>query len=234
MARVKGFVGHVTTFGLGGHTTIRATDVRDRGARGTTARLVTPAGEADVSVPIPGRGPLMNVLAATGVALGYEVPLEAIVDATARLSAAPRRGEVTRLGRGIVLVDDSYNSSPAALARALDAVGSDTEAARRVAVIGEMRELGEFATVLHRESGRRAVAAGVELLVTIGGAPAEALAEAAIQAGLDPAAVRHFATSEAAATAVATMLRTGDVVLVKGSRGTRTDIVADRVKAEWA
>ena len=53
MARVKGFVGHVTTFGLGRHTTIRATDVRDRGARGTTARLVTPAGEADVSVPHP-------------------------------------------------------------------------------------------------------------------------------------------------------------------------------------
>ena len=80
MARMKGFVGHVTTFGLGGHTTIRAVDVRDRGVQGTTARLVTPAGDADVSVPIPGRGPLMNVLAATGVALGYDVPLREIVE----------------------------------------------------------------------------------------------------------------------------------------------------------
>ena len=234
MARVKGFVGHVTTFGLGAQATIRATDVRDRGVRGTTARLVTPAGEAEVSVPIPGRGALMNVLAATGVALGYDVRLDAIVDTAAKLTTAPRRGEVTRLGKGIVLVDDSYNSSPAALARALDAVGSDAEAARRVAVIGEMRELGEFATVLHRESGRRAVAAGVDLLVAIGGAPAEALAEAAVDAGLDAAAVRHFATSDEAAAPVAAMLRAGDVVLVKGSRGTRTDIVADRVKAEWA
>ena len=119
----------------------------------------------------------MNVLAATGVALGYDVPLDAIVDRAATLTTAPRRGEVTRLAKGVVLVDDSYNSSPAALARALDAVGSDAEAVRRVAVIGEMRELGEFATVLHRESGRRAVAAGVDLLVAIGGAPAEALAE---------------------------------------------------------
>lgn len=234
MARVKGFVGHVTTFGLGGHATVRAVDVRDRGVSGTTARLVTPAGEADVSVPIPGRGPLMNVLAATGVALGYDVPLAAIVDTAARLHAASRRGEVTRLAKGVVLVDDSYNSSPAALARALDAVGSEAEAARRVAVIGEMRELGEFATVLHRESGRRAVAAGIDLLVAIGGAPAEALAEAAIDAGLDAAAVRHFSTSEEAAAAVASMLQAGDVVLVKGSRGARTDIVADRVKAEWA
>ena len=88
--------------------------------------------------------------------------------------------------------------------------------------------------MLHRESGRRAVAAGVDLLVAIGGAPAEALAEAAVDAGLDAAAVRHFATSDEAAGPVAAMLRAGDVVLVKGSRGTRTDIVADRVKAEWA
>jgi UDP-N-acetylmuramoyl-tripeptide--D-alanyl-D-alanine ligase len=234
MARVKGFVGHVTTFGLGAHATIRATDVRDRGVRGTTARLVTPAGEAQVSVPIPGRGALMNVLAATGVALGYDVRLDAIADVAAKLTTASRRGEVTRLGKGVVLVDDSYNSSPAALARALDAVGSDAEAVRRVAVIGEMRELGEFATVLHRESGRRAAAAGVDLLVAIGGPPAKALAEAAVDAGLDAAAVRHFSTSDEAAAPVAAMLRAGDVVLVKGSRGTRTDIVADRVKAEWA
>jgi UDP-N-acetylmuramoyl-tripeptide--D-alanyl-D-alanine ligase len=131
-------------------------------------------------------------------------------------------------------VDDSYNSSPAALACALDAVGAEREAARRVAVIGEMRELGEFATELHRESGRRAVTAGVDLLVAIGGAPAEALAEAAVSAGLDKSVVRHFPTSEEAAAPVAAMLRAGDVVLVKGSRGTRTDLVADRVKAEWA
>ena len=233
MARMKGFVGQVTTFGVGGHATIRAVDVRDRGVRGTTARLVTPAGEADLSVPIPGRGPLMNVLAATGVALGYDVPLDAIADTAATLRAASRRGEVTRLAKGVVLVDDSYNSSPAALARALDAVGSEREASRRVAVIGEMRELGEFATVLHRESGRHAVASGVDLLVAIGGPAAEALAEAAVAAGLGEAAVRHFATSDDAAAPVAAMLRAGDVVLVKGSRGTRTDVVADRVKAEW-
>jgi UDP-N-acetylmuramoyl-tripeptide--D-alanyl-D-alanine ligase len=175
----------------------------------------------------------MNVLAATGVALGYDVSLEVIADTAARLTAASRRGEVTRLAKGVVLVDDSYNSSPAALARALDALGSDREAVRRVAVIGEMRELGEFVTGLHRESGRHAVAAGVDVLVSIGGAPAEALADEAIAAGLDPAAVQHFATSDDAAAPVAALLRAGDVVLVKGSRGTRTDIVADRVKAEW-
>ena len=233
MARATTFPGRVTTFGTGAAAAVRAVDVRDRGVSGTEARMVTPQGEADVRVPVPGRGPLFNVLAATAVALAYDVPLSAIVERAARLAAAPRRGEVSRLGRGVVLVDDSYNSSPAALARALDSLASEP-APRRVAVLGEMRELGAFTTVLHQQSGRRAASAGVALLVAIGGAPARALADAAIAEGLPAGQVHHFESSEDAAVAVSEMLRPGDVVLVKGSRGTRTDVVADRVKAEWA
>jgi UDP-N-acetylmuramoyl-tripeptide--D-alanyl-D-alanine ligase len=234
MARVGGFPGTVTTFGVSESADVRGVDVQDLGVSGTRARIVSAVGEADVRVPIPGRGPLLNVLAATAVALGYGVPLDAIAARAATLTAASRRGEVTRLAKGVVLVDDSYNSSPAALARALDALGSDRSAARRVAVVGEMRELGEFATALHEESGRRAVAAGIDAIVAVGGAPAEALAAAAIAAGLPPAAVQWYPSSDEAAGPVAAMLRAGDAVLVKGSRGTRTDVVADRVKAEWA
>jgi UDP-N-acetylmuramoyl-tripeptide--D-alanyl-D-alanine ligase len=101
-------------------------------------------------------------------------------------------------------------------------------------VLGVMRELGEFTTVLHEQSGRRAASSGVALLVAVGGAPARALADAAIAEGMPAAQVHHFDSSEDAAPAVSAMLRPGDVVLVKGSRGTRTDVVADRVKAEWA
>ena len=234
MARVRGFAGPVTTFGLSRGADVRAVDIAGRGTLGSTARLVTPVGEVAVDVGMPGRAPLLNVLAAAAIALGYGVPLDRIADTAAALAAAPRRGEVTRLGKGVVLVDDSYNSSPAALAHALDALRADTGAARRVAVIGEMRELGTFTLALHQESGRRAVEAGVDLLVAVGGAPAEALAEAAVGAGLGADAVRHWPSSELAAGPVAAMLRPGDVVLVKGSRGTRVDIVADRVKAEWA
>lgn len=234
MARAAGFPGRVTTFGLSPGADVRAVDVRDRGVSGTSARLSTPAGEADLQVPMPGRGQLLNVLAAAAVALDYGVPLDAIAGRAATLTAAPRRGEVTRLSRGVVLVDDSYNSSPAALARALDALGSERPAGRRVAIVGEMRELGEFTTSLHEASGRHVVASGVDLLVAIGGPPAEALAAAAVAAGLPAARVRHWATSEEAAEPAAALLQPGDVVLVKGSRGTRTDLVADRVKAEWA
>ena len=233
MARAAGFPGRVATFGTSPAASVRAMDVRDHGVSGTEARVVTPQGQADVRVPVPGRGPLFNVLAATAVALAYDVPLASIVERAAGLAAAPRRGEVIRLGRGVVLIDDSYNSSPAALARALEALASEP-APRRVAVLGEMRELGEFSTALHDQSGRRAAAAGVALLAAVGGAPARRLADAAVDAGIPAGQVHYFASSEDAAPAVSAMLRAGDVVLVKGSRSTRTDVVADRVRAEWA
>jgi len=74
----------------------------------------------------------------------------------------------------------------------------------------------------------------VSLLFTVGGAPARVMADAAIAAGIPASAVTHFEKSDAAAPVVAGMVRAGDLVLVKGSRGTRTDVVADRIAAEFA
>jgi UDP-N-acetylmuramoyl-tripeptide--D-alanyl-D-alanine ligase len=177
---------------------------------------------------------LLNVLAAAAVALAFDIPLDQIASRAASLTAAPRRGQVIELGRGVTLVDDSYNSSPAALSGALDALAAATPEGRRIAALGEMRELGDLSIGLHEESGRRAVDAGVELLIAVGGDSAKALADAAIASGLAPERVSYFTTSTDAADAVAALLAPGDVVLVKGSRGTRMDIVADRVKQEWA
>ncbi|HEX7085674.1 MAG TPA: UDP-N-acetylmuramoyl-tripeptide--D-alanyl-D-alanine ligase [Vicinamibacterales bacterium] len=233
MARVARTDAEVVTFGLG-QADVRAIDVRDRGVQGTTAVMVTPAGRVDVHVPLPGRGPLLNVLAAAAVALLHGVALDAIAARAARLTAAPRRGEVVRLGRGVVLIDDSYNSSPAALAGALAALASETGARRRVAVLGEMRELGDFSVALHEESGRHAAAAGVDLLVGVGGDPARAMVNAARDAGLPAERTHYWASSDEAAAPVSALLEPDDVVLVKGSRGTRTDIVADRIRAEWS
>jgi UDP-N-acetylmuramoyl-tripeptide--D-alanyl-D-alanine ligase len=234
LARAEGFPGRVLTFGTAAGATVRATAIEDHGVRGSTARVESPRGSAVFEVPLPGRGQLMNALAATTVALDFEVPLEAIAARLATVRPSPRRGEVIELTRGIVLVDDSYNSSPAALGIALAALGAERQATRRVAVLGEMRELGAFADSLHREAGRRAVSTGVDRLIAVGGPPARALAEAAVAAGLPADQVSYCETSEEAAALVTGWLRPGDVVLVKGSRGTRTDIVADKVKAEWA
>ena len=234
MAHAARFPGPVRTFGTSAGATVRATGIRMLGVRGSAARIETPAGQAALSVPLAGRGQLLNVLAAATVALELDVPLDAIVERAGRLSPSARRGEVIAVGKGVTLVDDSYNSSPAALATALDALGAEQPDGRRVAVLGEMLELGGFATELHRQSGRLAFAAGVQRLVAIGGEAARALAEAAVAAGIPASEVTWCPTSEQAADLVPALLAPGDVVLVKGSRGTRTDLIADRVKAEWA
>jgi UDP-N-acetylmuramoyl-tripeptide--D-alanyl-D-alanine ligase len=234
MAHADRFPGITTTFGVSEDADVRAVDVEDDGVRGTSARLETPAGAVPLRVPLAGRGPLLNVLAAAAVALAFDIPLDQIASRAASLTAAPRRGQVIELGRGVTLVDDSYNSSPAALSGALDALAAATPEGRRIAALGEMRELGDLSIGLHEESGRRAVDAGVELLIAVGGDSAKALADAAIASGLAPERVSYFTTSTDAADAVAALLAPGDVVLVKGSRGTRMDIVADRVKQEWA
>ena len=234
MARVGAFAGRTLTFGTSDRATVRARDIENLGIDGMRARVVTPAGERQIRTPLLGRGNLANVLAATASALDFGVPFDDIVAAAAGLKAADRRGAVRRLRGGIVLIDDSYNSSPAALAVALDVVGSETRVSRKVAVLGEMLELGEHSLALHRESGRVAAAAGLRLLFAIGGKPARALADAAIEAGMAASAVRYAEKSELAAREVAASIHAGDLVLVKGSRGSRTDIVADAIAAEFA
>jgi UDP-N-acetylmuramoyl-tripeptide--D-alanyl-D-alanine ligase len=128
----------------------------------------------------------------------------------------------------VVLVDDSYNSNPAALAAALQGLAG-LPAARRVAILGDMLELGPDEDGFHEEAGRIAAAAGWDVLITVG-PRSRRLAEAAVAGGMDPAAVRGFETSDLAAEALDGILRPGDLVLVKGSRGMRTEIAAARVK----
>jgi UDP-N-acetylmuramoyl-tripeptide--D-alanyl-D-alanine ligase len=233
MTRARAFRGRIVTFGTSDAATVGARDIDNRGISGMRATMVTPAGERVMSTPLLGRGNLDNVLAAAAVALELGVPLDAIAEGAARLTPADRRGAVRRLPSGIVLIDDSYNSSPEALRRALEVVASEEQVSRKVAVLGEMLELGAQADALHEESGRRAARAGLRLLVAIGGPPARRLADAAVATGMPPASVAYFEKSELAAADVVHRLRAGDLVLVKGSRGTRTDLVADRIAAEF-
>jgi UDP-N-acetylmuramoyl-tripeptide--D-alanyl-D-alanine ligase len=234
MARARGFAGRTLTFGLAVGATVRAADVEDRGLAGMRARVLTPAGERVIETPLLGRGNLSNVLAATAVAVDAGVSLDDIAYAASRLQPADRRGTVLPLRDGVTVVDDSYNSSPAALRRALEVVAHEPRSGRKVAVLGEMLELGDHATALHRDSGRAAAAAGLDVLIAIGGPPARELADAAVEAGMPAAAVSYFEKSSEAAAAVVQAVQARDLILVKGSRGTRTDVVVDRLLAEFA
>ena len=231
-ARTMAFGGRVVTFGMERPATVRASDIVDRGVEGTNARVSTPRGAIDITTPLIGRANLANVLAAMAVALELDVPLVEMADRARRLKPSAHRGEVVRLAGGTTVIDDSYNANPTATRKALDVLAG-VRTARRVAVIGEMLELGERSISLHEEVGR-AAHERVDVLVAVGGEPAAALARAALAAGMPATAVRHFATSEDAAAAFSQWSRPGDVVLVKGSRGIRTDRIVDRLRVELA
>ena len=181
-----------------------------------------------------GRGNVSNLLAATAVATELGVPLDEIAVCAARLQPAPHRGAVVRLPTGITIVDDSYNSSPSALRTTLEVMARETRAARKAAVLGEMRELGEHSVRLHQQCGRAAAAAGLRRLISVGGAAAKALADAAVAAGMSADSVTVTDTSDAAADLIVSWLAPGDLVLVKGSRSIKTDVVVDRIAAEFA
>jgi UDP-N-acetylmuramoyl-tripeptide--D-alanyl-D-alanine ligase len=233
-ARMGAFGGRVVTFGMDAAADVRATSVVARGLEGTTATVATPAGEFHLETSLLGLGNLSNVLAATAVALQFGVPLDAIATTAATLRPARRRGELIRLPGGVTLIDDSYNSSPSALRGALETLSAATGSARKIAVLGEMLELGAHATALHEECGAAAAAAGLHVLVTVGGEPARAMADAAVRSGMPHGSVIHVRSSGEAADTAAARTRAGDLVLVKGSRGIGVDVVVERLKAEFA
>ena len=234
LERAARFPGRVVTFGIDVEADVRADAVELRGLGGIAANVSTPAGKGRLETPLLGLGNLANVLAGLAVGLHFGVPLDEMLARAGQLSPAHHRGEVLRLPGGITLIDDSYNSSPAALARSLETVASATGSARKVAVLGEMLELGAFSESLHQRSGERAARAGLDLLITVGGAAAAAMAAAAVAAGMPDRCVWHTATKIEAADVALRNVRAGDLILVKGSRGIGTDLVVERLKGEFA
>ncbi len=203
---------------FGGRGDVRMRDPMDRGLFGTRFELVMPDGASVVELNIPGRHQTENLLAAAAAAHALGLEVGQIAAVIPGLRAAPHRGRIYRLADGVTVVDDSYNASPVATETMLELLASSP--GRRVAVLGEMYELGELTESAHRAVGERAATA-CDLLLAVGAGAARLLAEAAQRAGVPSVQVAENA--EHAAEILRTSLRSGDVVLVKGSRGVGLD-----------
>jgi len=223
----------VITFGESAAANVRATNVVDRGFDGTTADVATPKGTVMLRVPLPGRAHLMNVLAATAVAIEFGVSLDAIQSHATRLQPVARRGRSV-MANGVRIIDDSYNASPAAVNAMIAALAATDTTGRRIAVLGEMLELGADSRALHAQCGAAAAAANIEELVAVGGPAADGYIDGARASGMAAAHLHRFADSRTAAPALVTLVKSGDVVLVKGSRGTRMDVIADALASGGA
>jgi UDP-N-acetylmuramoyl-tripeptide--D-alanyl-D-alanine ligase len=220
----------VTTYGFAPGADVRAEAVVSAGFGGMRFRLVTPAGEREAAIPALGRLAVHNALAATAAGLAAGMTLDEILPGLAAPSAAPHRSVVIRAG-GVVIVDDAYNASPGSMRAALDLLAGLP--GRHVAVLGEMRELGDAHDAGHLEVGAVA-GASLDLLVVVDGAPggaAAGIAEGALAEGMAPDRVLAVPDAAAVADTLRDRLVEGDVVLVKASRGVELERAVDGLLA---
>ncbi len=182
-----------------------------------------------VRLPLPGRHNVMNALAAAAAAQVLEVSLDDIVAGLENFSPCPGRMELVGLPGDILLLEDSYNANPMSMRAALDALHDLGRQGRRIALLGDMLELGSAAKDLHREVGTVA-AECVDWLFTFGDLAHE-IGRGAAEAGLDKKHIVTAESHEAIAARLIDMLQPGDRVLIKGSRGMRLEKVVTLLRS---
>jgi UDP-N-acetylmuramoyl-tripeptide--D-alanyl-D-alanine ligase len=231
--------GNVLYYGFGESADLRADDLRPTEEGGYEFGLPSPAhrgitpgaawkgkrpaiplsrtpADTRFRVPLIGRHNVSNTLAALGVAYLFGIRPPALAEAVSRLGPGSHRGEAARLAMGALVVDDCYNSNPAALEAMLIAI-SEIPARRRYAVLGSMMELGPTSERLHYRCGRLVGELGYAGLITVG-VEARPLAAGALAAGLPESAIREESTPQEAGERLREWMRSGDVALLKASR----------------
>jgi UDP-N-acetylmuramoyl-tripeptide--D-alanyl-D-alanine ligase len=213
--------GRVVTFGTSADADVRAADVEI----GPDAVRFNYRGVFFES-PLAGRHGLSNVLAGLAVAEVFGIAPERLREAVRTLTPGKMRGE--RLEHnGIVIWNDCYNSNPEAVRAMLDVLNA-TPAKRRMAILGEMRELGQSTETLHRDLGTYVAAQGIDVLIGVRGA-ARFMVEEAVRAGMSESAAYFFADPVVAGDFLRTLVRAGDAVLFKGSRGVKMEQALERL-----
>ena len=224
------------TFGRGEGARYRLVDRVVRGAAGARLTVERPCADScpapgardtiEVDFPLVGEAAAIDfcaALAAAEAALGAQLDAATIARAMKALAPTAGRAAPRALRDGTVVIDDSYNANPASVRAALATLGELAKGKRAVAVLGEMRELGAVAKDEHAAIGDAVKAAGVAVLVSCGGMM-DLAAERAKALGVE---VHSAEDAKAAATIALGVVRAGDVVLVKGSRGVATEVVAE-------
>jgi UDP-N-acetylmuramoyl-tripeptide--D-alanyl-D-alanine ligase len=207
--------GRTLTYGFAANAGIRATEVEIH-AEGVA---FTVSG-VRFSSRLTGRHSVSNVLAGLAVASLFGIALSELVGVVAGLVAGKMRGERSRW-HGITILNDSYNSNPEAARQMIDVLASEA-AVRRVAVLGEMLELGSMSETLHRELGSYAARSGMNALIGIRGAAAF-IVEEAKRAGMSERDIYFFDDPDSAGDFLRGWVRPGDAILFKGSRGTQVE-----------
>jgi UDP-N-acetylmuramoyl-tripeptide--D-alanyl-D-alanine ligase len=227
----KGLEACAVLYGTSEACAVRATNIDDHGLNGTDFDLMVDGADHEWGRPwpmvlrLPGGHNVLNALAAIAVGEWSGVPGTDAIGALESMRPTEKRGNVLSW-RGAEIVNDTYNSNPAALSSMIEALRR-TEAKRRILVAGEMLELGPSGAALHAQCGQAAADAGIDLVLGVRGL-AQHLVDAAKGRGL---AAEFVATPELAGEWLCANLREGDVVLLKASRGVRLERALEALQA---
>lgn len=221
----------VLTYSLGGVADVVARSVRLDGAAHAHVAVDGPWGPVELRVPLPGRHHVPNALAALTAAGVVGVPMEEAAAGIARAAVSPWRCEVTRAG-DLTLVNDAYNASPDTVRAALDLLLDLPVTGRRIAVLGEMAELGDETVGAHRAVGLAAAERGLDALIVVARpeSPAARIADGAREGGLPSGQVHLVDSVEDAQRIVTATLGGGDAVLVKASRVAGLERLVERLR----
>ncbi|MFL6247407.1 MAG: UDP-N-acetylmuramoyl-tripeptide--D-alanyl-D-alanine ligase [Thermoanaerobaculia bacterium] len=222
----RDYDGPKVTYGVENPADYRARDIRERGLLGTRFTLEAEGATREFELLLPGRHNLDNLLAAIATARAIGISWEGIERGVAEVKPAYHRGIIVPGVNGSTIYDDTYNSNPYALARTLELMTQADVRGRRIAVIGDMLELGDQELQFHRDSGK-GIPKSIDVVMAVArpgnDARSRALLDGAREAGFADDALHHFPNAEAAGEFLKTFLREGDLVLLKGSRGVGLD-----------
>lgn len=195
---------------------IYATDLRSEGS-GSRFKVHLPQTAGEVWLPVPGQHNVVNALAALSAGWLLGMQLEEMAEGLAKAQLSAMRLAINPGIEATTIINDVYNANPDSMLAALNVL-SDTAGSRRIAVLGEMYELGDYTETGHRQVGAAAARLGVSCLLSVGKL-AEHIAQGAREAGMPKALVATVPDNQQAIRLLEAYLQPGDVVLVKGSRG---------------
>jgi UDP-N-acetylmuramoyl-tripeptide--D-alanyl-D-alanine ligase len=217
----------VTYFGVENpESDYRAVDIKETSGS-LSFRAITARGELDVQMPVEGVHYAVDAMAAVGVGMEFGVTPEQIRDSLASFQNMEGRQEIFE-AKGCTIIKDCYNAGPESMAAALAVLGN--KPGRRVAVLGDMLELGVCAPAEHYRLGRIA-AEKADVLIAYGPLSTRTVS-GAVTGGMPTHLAKAFEDRDAAAAALKRMVRDGDVLLVKGSRGMRMELILDQFLKE--
>lgn len=197
----------------------------------TTFTLITPSGRIHVALSTPARVMVSNALAAAAAGVQMGIPLPAIKSGLESFSPAEGRMGIRSLNRNLCLVDDTYNANPSSMKAAIETLSLMREGRRTILVLGDMLELGPQSSVLHKQIGRTAGKARIDLLFATGRFATD-VADGAMDGEMNADGI-YTGTKEALIETLNQKLQPNDLVLVKGSRGMAMETVVEAI-CRWA